>query len=500
MIKSILSNWSVIILSALSVLILYPFFLEQFGQEKYGVWLLISSIVGYFTLLQLGVPAATVRFVTRTIAEDDHEGFRNYANSSLLFFLMIGGICLIMTPVLLFSLTHFYQIPENFIQMAKLALAFAVVEVLVRFLFQVFESIIHAHQKFLILSVIKNLATIFRLIATILFINSDSGLQVIAYILVLSALLQGVLTVFVVKKLAPDYRPSLTKKSFSLLKTIFSYSVLVLLLQVASRLSFRTDAIVIGKFVSISDIVVFGIASSLLIYLMDFVVAISRVLMPKFTHMSVEGTESRQAFSEYYLHGSRYIAYVLAGISAIAAVFAEPFFRLWVGEEFSVESARVTAVLLIGYAVFLVQRGIAFPYFMAVDKLKIPVVIFFVAALVNIGLSIYLATTMGLVGVAWGTTVPNIVAAIAFAIYALILTDTSWGKYFLISALLPMIYGLVMFAGLNHGLSLVEVNDFFGLLFFGGLSAIIGFIVWFAVFSAKSDKHYILNKVLRMRA
>jgi O-antigen/teichoic acid export membrane protein len=63
MLKNILANWSNIILSVLAVFFLYPFCVQVLGEEQYGVWLLISSVTGYFALLQLGVPMANVRFV-----------------------------------------------------------------------------------------------------------------------------------------------------------------------------------------------------------------------------------------------------------------------------------------------------------------------------------------------------------------------------------------------------------------------------------------------------
>ena len=60
MLKNIMSNWSNLLLSTLAVFVLYPYCVHVMGEAQYGVWLLISSVTGYFALLQLGVPMANV--------------------------------------------------------------------------------------------------------------------------------------------------------------------------------------------------------------------------------------------------------------------------------------------------------------------------------------------------------------------------------------------------------------------------------------------------------
>jgi hypothetical protein len=56
------------------------------GAEQYGTWLLISSITVYFTLLQLGVPMAKVRFVSMYYAKGEIEKSTRLSAPILFFF------------------------------------------------------------------------------------------------------------------------------------------------------------------------------------------------------------------------------------------------------------------------------------------------------------------------------------------------------------------------------------------------------------------------------
>ena len=86
MLKNILANWSYVIVSMLAVFILYPFFLKTLGEEQYGVWLLISSATGYFSLLQMGVPMANVRFISRHYARKEYKQLNEVVLHELIFF------------------------------------------------------------------------------------------------------------------------------------------------------------------------------------------------------------------------------------------------------------------------------------------------------------------------------------------------------------------------------------------------------------------------------
>ena len=62
------------------------------------------------------------------------------------------------------------------------------------------------------------------------------------------------------------------------LRQILSFSLYVLLLTAGARLSFETDALVIGAFLGVGSIPFYVVANSLIVYLLDFVTAIAAVV------------------------------------------------------------------------------------------------------------------------------------------------------------------------------------------------------------------------------
>ena len=71
MFKNISSNWVRNVLSIVVLMHLTPFVIDTLGKEVNGVWVTIVSSTLILKLLILGVPMATVRYLTEAVANKD---------------------------------------------------------------------------------------------------------------------------------------------------------------------------------------------------------------------------------------------------------------------------------------------------------------------------------------------------------------------------------------------------------------------------------------------
>jgi len=87
----------------------------------------------------------------------------------------------------------------------------------------------------------------------------------------------------------PGVRISLADFDMAMVRRIFSFSLYVLLLTAGARLSFETDALVIGALMGVGAIPFYVVANSLIVYVMDFVIAIAAVVSPMATTLNTGG-------------------------------------------------------------------------------------------------------------------------------------------------------------------------------------------------------------------
>ena len=78
-----------IIASTLISLVYTPFMIRSLGQSEYGLYSLISSVIGYLTLLDLGFGNAIVVYTAKYRAQKNMKKKKNYMECSLLYFVLL---------------------------------------------------------------------------------------------------------------------------------------------------------------------------------------------------------------------------------------------------------------------------------------------------------------------------------------------------------------------------------------------------------------------------
>jgi len=140
----------------------------------------------------------------------------------------------------------------------------------------VFSGILEGLQKFYLLNLVNILSTTLRAVLIIVALNRGGGLIVIAFITVLLPLGNSIVNaVAALRQL--KIRVHRKYVDTSTLRLIAGYSSTTLLITVASRLRFKTDALVIGTFVSASAITYFSIGSRLVDYCGELVSSLANI-------------------------------------------------------------------------------------------------------------------------------------------------------------------------------------------------------------------------------
>src|SRR5438132_13926907 len=90
--RNVVSNWAAFAVSVIISLFLSPFIVHRLGDSAYGAWVLLSSLVGYLGLLDLGTRSAVTRYVANYHSTHRHEDAGRIASTALGLF---GGLALL---------------------------------------------------------------------------------------------------------------------------------------------------------------------------------------------------------------------------------------------------------------------------------------------------------------------------------------------------------------------------------------------------------------------
>lgn len=390
---------------------LTPFVIRHLGATAYGVWILAVSTVAYLSLLDMGMRSAVIRFVSKAEAQGKPEDARSAIGAALWFRLLISGGVAVLSVVLAFAFPHLFKVPADLQHAAQVTVLMCALGVAITLTSGVFGAVLAATHRFDVLSSISAVQTLARAGGVLLILSSGHGLEALAYWEVTVALFGGLATCAVALKIFPPCRVRIARPEMTILKLIWSYSFTTFIFIIAVQIIMNTDNLVVGAFLSVGLVAYYSIGGSLMMYSGQVVSALSTTFTPLASNLEAGGkTEELQRL---LLRGTQATLGLALPISVALIFRGKTFIGLWMGPEYSHISGTVLQILMISQF-FGVADGTAGSIMMAIDKHKPVAKWAVIEAVLNLGLSIILVKTIGIYGVAWGTSIAMVFVHLAF--------------------------------------------------------------------------------------
>lgn len=410
MIKSISSNWLLTLLQVAVTFTLLPFTIRTLGEVQYGTWILIASVTSYLSMLALGVPMATVRFVANYAGAGDEEALNRTVGSCAGLYLLIGLASAVVGGGLFLAFDRIYDVRPELLSQARWAFLIVVINISASFIGQLPYGIMSAHHEFVMRNQVQMGSIILKLGLTVALLSWRAAFIWLAVIQVILFALEFSVATWLVRRRWPHIRIRLSDFDWGMVKRIFGFSLFVMLLSIGAQLTFQSDALVIGAFLPVETIPLFTVAGSLAVYLMEFVIGIGSVVMPMAAALQAKGRVDE--VRDIFLKWSKITVSLTFAACLFLIVLGPRFMGWWIGPEFEVPAGRVLQILMVANLIFLPVRGVALPLLMGLGKPRAPAIAFLATGVLNLAMSIALVGPFGLDGVAIGTAIPNILFAL----------------------------------------------------------------------------------------
>ena len=180
---------------------------------------------------------------------------------------------------------------------------------------------------------------------------------------------------------------------------------------IAVQVVINTDSLVIGAFLSVGMVTFYSVGSSLVSYAGQVASAVSSTFVPMASHLEASGRS--EELRRMLLRGTQGMLALVFPIAWALVIRGRTFIDLWLGPQYGQVSEAVLRILMISLF-FAMADATAGAIMMAIERHK-PVARWAVyEAVLNLGLSIVLVKTVGLYGVAWGTSLSIMFTHLAF--------------------------------------------------------------------------------------
>lgn len=400
--KNVGSSWFALGLNIVVGLFLSPYILHHLGDEAFGLWVLIFSVTGYYGLFDLGIRSSIIRYVAKYSTVAEHEELNRLVNTAFFTYSGIGALALLITFAVSFYVGSIFRISGDSLYLARWLFLMVGSAVALGFPLGVFGGILEGLQRFYILNLNNMSATVLRAALIVIALQHGRGLLTVAFITVALPLLANLINAVVAFRLLP-LRFGLEHLNRESLKRIASYSGTTFIIIVAVRLRFKTDAIVIGTFVSSAAITYFTIGSRLVDYAGEVVGGLAQVFVPMSSQSDATGDLT--GLRRIFVAGNRACALITFPMTAILIILGKSVIEAWMGARYIAASYPVMLVLVIPFTLMLAQSASGRVLY-GMAKHKTLAVVTLMEGGANLFLSILLVRRFGILGDAVGTAIP----------------------------------------------------------------------------------------------
>src|SRR5437867_5609877 len=228
MLKNIASNWLLSVATIAVTFVLTPFTFHALGETGFGTWLLITSMTGYLMLLALGVPMASVRYMTHYAAEGKQRELNAVIGSSASLYATLGAIAFVIGCVLFAFFESTYDVPASLQSQARIGFFLVVLYVSAGFIGQLPSSILMAHHEFVRRNAVMLATLLLRLGLTLTLLTLKPALVSLALVLIAALVFEYSVLWMVIRRRYPAIRLNVRDFSRHQVRLIFSFSVFVL--------------------------------------------------------------------------------------------------------------------------------------------------------------------------------------------------------------------------------------------------------------------------------
>ncbi|GMB01660.1 oligosaccharide flippase family protein [Pelosinus sp. IPA-1] len=397
----VLLSYVSIFMTIIITLLYTPIMLRLLGQSEYGLYSLIGSVVGYLSILDLGLGNAIVRYTARNRALGDKDAESNLNGMFLVLYSFIGVLTVILGAVLYFHINVMFGATLTVLEMekAKIMVILLILNFAVSFPLGVFGSIMQAHERFIFVRLIGILRSILNpcIMLPLLFYGYGSvSMVVVNTVLNISCLLVNVVYCFKIL----NTRIYFKKFDVILFKEIVGYSFFIFLNVIVDKVYWSTGQFILGIVSGTVMVAIYSIAIQLNNMYILVSNSISGVLLPRIT-MMVANHASDEELSQMMIKIGRVQYVIMAYFLGGFVLFGQTFISLWAGPNYD-DAYYILLIIIIPITIPLIQN-VGITILQAQNRNAFRSVVYLSIAILNVLVSIPLAKVWGGFGCAVAT-------------------------------------------------------------------------------------------------
>ncbi|MFA5029395.1 MAG: oligosaccharide flippase family protein [Patescibacteria group bacterium] len=374
-----------------------PVLVYKLGVERYGLYVLINTILVLLGLLDLGLSTALIKYLAQYHAQQEENKIKNlfYSNNSLFF--IIGVLGLAIMVALGYWGKAIFQNSSLDQNLFLITFSLAGITFFINTVNSVFTITPRALQRF-------DLSTKIDLTQLTILNLGALALALLGYKLIAILALQAGLALvfsFVYRRYAKKILP-LAKLKLAWVKTevknCYQFGLKTFVSNLAGSSLNYLDRLLIPIFLGPTALTYYSLPGNVANHTPGVTNSLTAVLFPMVA--GLKGVKENEKIKNIYIKSLRLITILSAAITVSIIAFAYKILFFWIGAELAEKSTAILIILALTYFVISLSRPLT-SFLLGLEKTKFLAVCSVLMAIFNLILILALLPTFGITGAAW---------------------------------------------------------------------------------------------------
>lgn len=345
LLRNALFNFVGGIIPAVAALLTVPVIVSRLGESAYGVFALVTSIVGYFAVLDINVTAGSVKYLSEHHARKEYDRANEVLSFGGWIYLVIGVLgcagILFFTPQLVSSV---FKIPAALQPEAARALHWAAGGFLFGQMQAYLQSVPQALQRYDVSGKLEGFFGTVVSVSTLVVVLAGGGLVEIMLSRAVLSAINCVVLVNAIRRIYPQAR--VTRPRRSVMGKVASFSAYSYLARLASITFLNADKLLIAALKDMRALSHYTVPFLLANRVFAMVFRLGHVLFPATSAFAATGDTAR--LRSTYLAATRYIVFLNTSLCMVLVLFGRELLHYWAGKNFAEDATLVLILVALG--------------------------------------------------------------------------------------------------------------------------------------------------------
>ena len=330
---NMVSGVVVTVINVVAMAVAFPIYLYFLGYEKYGVWLVLATVLSFARLGNLGIDQAVMKLVAEEYGRGDIEGVQRYVTTALALLCLSGSLVLIAVLVFKIQIVSVFKLNDENAKTALWLLPYIGILSIYVFIVQALHATLSGRGGMDLAKYIQEFGRIVAVTVATIVLYCGRGIESLLIGNTLSYIFVGGASLFIIRKTANIRLLRISNLDTQRGKRILRFGWGVFGSSVISMFLSPFNKLMLSRYAGVSTIPVYEIAYNGSMQVRALIEAGLRALMPEISRISANLTRhAKDRISQIYRRAMKLI--FLFGIPMYAGlIIAAPLLlRVWLGE------------------------------------------------------------------------------------------------------------------------------------------------------------------------